>query len=110
MKKSDLDINPEPSTPEPSTPEPSTIKNKGLIGDYFDIEQIESRLYELYPIGLVPRSDIDRATGGILNSRTMSNLDTRGTGIKIKFNVGKKRCYPIEAIVEFIAARISYAA
>jgi hypothetical protein len=34
MKKSDLDINPEPSTPEPSTPEPSTIKNKGLIGDY----------------------------------------------------------------------------
>ena len=100
MKKSNLEITP---TKSPDT-ESTTIEN------HFDIEKIKTRLYDLYPLGLVSRADIGRATGGILNARTMSNLDTRGEGIEIKLYVGKKLCYPVDSIINFVAAKVKVAA
>lgn len=100
MKKSDLEINPKTIAESPTA----------FIEDHFDIEKIKARLYDLYPLGLVPRADIGRATGGILSARTMSNLDTRGEGIEIKLNVGKKRCYTVDSIIDFVAAKVRVAA
>ena len=95
MKRSLLEINPKPEKPEQQRE------------FEIDVETIKKRLFEMYPIGLVPRTDISRATGGILSPRTMSNLDTRGEGIERKINVGKKRCYPVEDVIEYVAGKIS---
>lgn len=96
MKKSDLELHPKTKKEKPNQP----------VEDYFDIKKIKARLNNLYPLGIVPRSDIGRATGGILSSKTMSNMDARGEGIKTKLNVGRKRCYPVDDVVDYVATRV----
>lgn len=96
MKRSAIELN----KPEKKT------DNKKEIAFALNIEKVEQQLSELFPIGLIPRSEIERATGGILCARTMSNADSRKDGIGTKVYVGKKICYPINDVIEYIVQKM----
>jgi len=57
------------------------------------------------PCGYIIREKIGQATGGLINSRTAANLDCKGEGIKGRFKIGRKVCYPVHALVEFLEER-----
>ena len=80
--------------PEPVTLDPETIK-KNLNG--------------LYPFGLIPRTEIKKATGGILSPQTMSNLDSTGGGIEKSVTINKKRFYPIDDVIKYVMGKIQAA-
>jgi len=74
-----------------------------------DIEKVKRNLNEAYPFGLIPRTDIDKATGGILSPQTMANLDSTGGGIEKSVTINKKRFYPIEAVINYVMGKIQAA-
>ena len=60
------------------------------------------------PYPCVRRNDLGKLTGGLLNPKTIRNLDSQGKGIKGKFFIGPRTvAYPTEEVLAFIEARIS---
>ena len=55
--------------------------------------------------GFIPREKIGDATNGLLSPTTMAKLDSMRQGIKGRFRVGRKICYPTQAVVEFLKSR-----
>ena len=55
---------------------------------------------------LVARSEVGRFTGGLLNSRSLANLDSQGRGPAGRFRVGRKVCYPIDSLIEWLQERV----
>ncbi len=86
------------------------IKPDKNLDNGLNVVEIQTRLLQMYPIGLVPRNKIEIATGEILNSKTMSSLDSLNTGIKGGIKIGKKMCYPIDEIIKYIQSKIKQAA
>jgi hypothetical protein len=72
-------------------------------GDKMDIdfEKIKSNLKRNYPVGIILRKDLEKATGGILKCRTLASRDTEGTGMP-KFYVGKYAAYQIDDIITYL--------
>jgi hypothetical protein len=64
-----------------------------------------NKLKESWGSAIVARSEINRFTGGALQPRTLANLDSKGAGPQGKFKIGRKVCYPIEAVIAWIRAR-----
>jgi len=71
------------------------------------IQKIRTMLNQAFPLGLIPRRDLGKATGGLLNPRTLANLDCLGRGIEEPITVGRQVCYRVERVVEFLEGRIS---
>ena len=63
---------------------------------------LRENLEKQYPFGL-PRTELQKATGGLLNHRTIANLDSKGIGIPGRYLIGKKVCYPISGVLEYLA-------
>jgi hypothetical protein len=58
----------------------------------------------------VSRNKLSELTGGIINPKTLRNLDSLGQGIPGKFTVGKRTvAYPIESVVAWLEFRIKEA-
>lgn len=55
---------------------------------------------------IVQRKEIGRLTGGVINPRTMANLDCLGLGPKGRFIVARKICYPRESFLTWLEARV----
>ena len=64
-----------------------------------------SKIIENNPVGFITRENIEQATGGLLHPRSMANLDCKGEGIKNRFKVGRKICYPVCDVVNFLEQR-----
>ena len=61
-----------------------------------------------FPRPCVKRNDLGKLTGGLLNPKTIRNLDSQGIGIKGKFLIGPRTvAYPTDAVIDFIAERFS---
>ena len=61
-----------------------------------------------FPRPCVKRNDLGKLTGGLLNPKTIRNLDSQGVGIKGKFLIGPRTvAYPTDAVIDFIAERLS---
>lgn len=60
---------------------------------------------EAWPSPWVARCKISKFTGGILNPRTLANLDCQGRGPKGRVRVGRKICYPVQSIIEWLEER-----
>ncbi len=61
-----------------------------------------------FPYPCVKRNDLGKLTGGLLNPKTIRNLDSQGIGIKGKFLIGPRIvAYPTEEVVAFIDERLS---
>lgn len=65
---------------------------------------LESLKAELPPI--IARSEVHRLTGGVLNGRSLANLDSLGQGPDGKIYIGKRAAYTREALLDFLAARM----
>lgn len=63
------------------------------------------RLASAWPSPLVARSEVGRFSGGLLTPRYLANLDCRGEGPSGRFYVGRKVCYPVYELVEWIQSR-----
>ncbi|MBF0259490.1 MAG: hypothetical protein HQK62_11730 [Desulfamplus sp.] len=57
------------------------------------------------PSGFITRENIYKNTGGLISSRYLANLDSKGEGIKGRFKIGRKVVYPVHAVVEFLEQR-----
>lgn len=61
-----------------------------------------------FPRPCVKRNDLGKLTGGLLNPKTIRNLDSQGVGIKGKFLIGPRIvAYPTDSVIDFIAERFS---
>lgn len=54
-----------------------------------------------WPAPIVARSEIAKFTGGLINPRTVANLDSKGTGPP-RFRVGRKVAYPVDTFIEWL--------
>jgi len=65
-----------------------------------------SKLKESWPSPYVSRDKVSEFSGGILNPRTLANLDALGIGPKGRIRVnGKKVAYSVDALVEWLEER-----
>lgn len=53
---------------------------------------------------------LDKATGGLVNAKTLANLDSLGKGPKGRLRLGRKVGYPSRPFFEWLAARLKPAA
>lgn len=58
---------------------------------------------------LIARSEVARLTGGVVNPRTLANLDSEGRGPQ-RVRIGKKVAYPRGPFVAWLRARAGEAA
>ncbi len=59
-----------------------------------------------WPSSLVARQSIKEFSGGILNPRTMANLDSRGEGPKGRIRIdGRKVAYDVDELIAWLEAR-----
>jgi hypothetical protein len=66
-----------------------------------------SLLAESWPSPIVSRDQVGKFTGGALNPRTLANFDSTGEGPKDRFKVGRKVCYPVDSLIEWLESRSS---
>jgi hypothetical protein len=61
------------------------------------------KLFESWKSPVVARKELSRATGGLLNAKTMAVYDSMGHGIPGKFSLGYKTVgYPVKDVIEYI--------
>lgn len=68
-----------------------------------------SELAEKWPSPFVARTEIKRFTGGAVAVGTLANADSRGDGPSGRFRIGKKVCYPVTAVIEWLERRVQEA-
>lgn len=70
-----------------------------------DQNGIFSSLADKWPSTFVSRGEISKFSGGIINSRTLANKDSLGKGPRGKISIGRKICYPVSSIIEWLEAQ-----
>lgn len=70
---------------------------------------IFASLADSWPSSFVARSEVSKFSGGIINSRTLANQDSLGLGPKNRINVGRKICYPVKSLIEWLESRAEVA-
>lgn len=53
----------------------------------------------------IARDRVKEFTGGIINPRTLANLDSKGEEPKGRVRVGRKIAYPVDKFVEWLEGR-----
>lgn len=71
------------------------------------LEKLKKNLKRGAPSGLLTRKKIAELSGGIINPRTLSNLDSAGKGIEGGVMIGKTIVYPIENVIEFFEKKLA---
>ncbi len=57
------------------------------------MEKIFQEMVDRWPSPVVARTAVREFSGGIVNERTLANLDCRGAGPKGRFRIGRKIVY-----------------
>ena len=55
---------------------------------------------------IIPRTQVPKLTGGLIAVGTLANLDSAGKGIPGAFRIGRKVCYPVSSVLEFLVGRL----
>ena len=58
------------------------------------------------PLVARDQRQLDKFSGGLLNARTLANADCLGTGPKRRVKVGRKVAYPVDALIEWMQAKM----
>lgn len=66
---------------------------------------IFSQLAEHWPSPLVAREEVAKFSGGILNPRTLANLDALDQGPKGRIRIGRKVAYPVSELIAWMEKR-----
>jgi hypothetical protein len=71
-----------------------------------------AELERQWPAPYVARTQpiLDRATGGLVNAKTLTNLDSLGKGPKGRVRMGRKVAYPSGEFFTWLADRLKPAA
>jgi hypothetical protein len=62
-------------------------------------------LADKWPSPLVSRGSVEKFTGGIINSKTLANMDCQGTGPGGRVRVGRKIAYRVDALISWLQDR-----
>jgi hypothetical protein len=62
-----------------------------------------NELKNKWPSSIVARTDVKQFSGGALCPGTLANEDSRGTGPKGAFKIGKKKVYPVDSLIDYMA-------
>ncbi len=57
---------------------------------------------------LIPRDMVGKYTNGLLNGKTLANLDCQGKGIPERCKKGRKIAYPVAALKAFVMKGLIY--
>lgn len=64
-----------------------------------------SSLADKWPSSFVAREKVGEFSGGILNPRTMANLDSLGIGPKGRIRISRKIAYKVEELCRWLESR-----
>lgn len=64
-----------------------------------------SHLGTKWPSSIVARAEIGKFSGGLISPGTLANLDSTGDGPEGGFYVGRKKAYPVDAIIPWLESR-----
>jgi hypothetical protein len=64
-------------------------------------------LADKWPAPVVVREKIEIFSGGAITVKTIANLDSAGLGPKGRFRIGRKVCYPVNELVNWLESRSS---
>ena len=59
-----------------------------------------------YESTYISRDKVETFTGGAVRARNLANLDSLGQGPRGAFKLGRRQCYPVEALVEWLVSRL----
>jgi hypothetical protein len=63
-------------------------------------------IFENWKSPYITRNQLGKVTGGLINPKTIRNLDCLGKGIKGKFTIGYRTvAYPIKEVVAWLEER-----
>lgn len=62
-------------------------------------------LAEKWPSAIVAREEIGRFTGGLIQPKSIANLDSLGQGPPTSIKVGRKVAYPVDALIAWLEQR-----
>ena len=65
-----------------------------------------SELADAWPSPIVAREKVGPFSGGLLNPRTMANIDSLGGGPKM-VRLGRKRGYWVDSLIEWMNSRMN---
>jgi len=66
---------------------------------------IFQKLKENWSSPIVARHEVAKFSGGLLNPRSMANLDSLKQGCPGKITVGRRVAYPVDALIEWMQER-----
>lgn len=71
------------------------------------ISVIMESLADKWPSTFVARTDVPKFTGGLISEKYIANLDSRKKGPDGRFRSGRKICYPVRNLCDWLKARSS---
>lgn len=54
----------------------------------------------------ISRDKVEMFTGGAIRARNLANLDSLGKGVPGAFKLGRRQCYPVENLVQWLIDRL----
>ena len=60
-----------------------------------------------WPSAIVSRQEAGQFSGGAVSPKFLANVDSLKQGPKRRFNIGKKVCYPVDSLIDWLRARAS---
>ena len=64
-----------------------------------------SRLANSWPSPFVARQELEKFSGGILNPKTIANLDSQKKGPAGRIRIGRKIAYPVSSLISWMENR-----
>lgn len=55
---------------------------------------------------IIPRTKVPEFTNGLFSVGHLANCDSRGEGPEGGFRIGRQKCYPVDALVEWLIKRV----
>jgi hypothetical protein len=68
---------------------------------------IWAKMVSRWPSAIVSRQEAGRFSGGAVSPKFLANCDSLGTGPDGAFNIGRKICYPVDSLINWMRARAS---
>ena len=74
----------------------------------FSSDQFFKMMKERWPSAIVARERVEDFTGGLVNRRTLANLDSQGVGPAGRIRFGRKVAYEINSFVAWLEERCKF--
>lgn len=65
-------------------------------------KDIFSDMAARWPSSAVARAEVKQFTGGGISPKSIANADSQGTGPEGRFFIGRRVCYPVNSLVEWL--------